>query len=280
MSKTITIFLKDGLSKGIRKVKAEEWRGEAVAAPRNKVEEIFRDVAMQENFCVYFLVGEPDNGELPKIYVGYTGHINNRTHWHLLDKDWWNEIVVFVDRAHPFSETKAHYLESLCYKKLKETGKCLLQNRQEIQAPIGQEYIGGIKTFYKYIELILPLLGVDVLALEIESVPEDYFYCEGNGVKARGVYQKDGKLKVLKGSKATIENVPVFDKRSYKRLKDELIGTGRLKKEGDFLIFTKDYTFNSPSAAANVVLGSIISGYIAWKREQDSKTIKDILKNE
>jgi hypothetical protein len=55
----------------------------------------------------------------------------------------------------------------------------------------------------------------------------------------------------------------------------------RLKEEGvlsvaeDYLVFTRDEEFSSPSAAAEVVHGGHANGLISWKN-QDGKTLKEI----
>ncbi len=41
------------------------------------------------------------------------------------------------------------------------------------------------------------------------------------------------------------------------------------------MTFTSDYIFNSPSAAAGVVLGRNANGWIEWKNE-DGKTLDEL----
>ena len=46
------------------------------------------------------------------------------------------------------------------------------------------------------------------------------------------------------------------------------------KKDNDLYIFTKDYVFNSPSAASDIILGNSTSG---WKNK-NGKTLEEIYK--
>ena len=43
------------------------------------------------------------------------------------------------------------------------------------------------------------------------------------------------------------------------------VETGVLREEGEFLVFTSDYSFASASAAAATVIGASANGRILWK---------------
>jgi hypothetical protein len=47
-----------------------------------------------------------------------------------------------------------------------------------------------------------------------------------------------------------------------------MIEDGLLVKEGDFYHLTKDYTFNSSSRAAAMILGRSASGPLEWKTNE------------
>jgi hypothetical protein len=55
----------------------------------------------------------------------------------------------------------------------------------------------------------------------------------------------------------------------------QLIADGTLIKKGEFLVFTKDAEFSSPSAAAAVVHGGSANGLLAWKNGE-GKSLKQI----
>ncbi|WP_245737617.1 DUF4357 domain-containing protein [Jannaschia helgolandensis] len=57
-------------------------------------------------------------------------------------------------------------------------------------------------------------------------------------------------------------------------LRNTLIEKGVLLEEGDFLIFTSDYSFTSASAAAATVIGASANGRILWKLP-DGRTYAD-----
>jgi hypothetical protein len=55
------------------------------------------------------------------------------------------------------------------------------------------------------------------------------------------------------------------------RLKDD----GVLRAQGDYLVFTRDAEFTSPSSAAAVIHGGHANGLTAWK-DKHGKTLKEI----
>ena len=55
------------------------------------------------------------------------------------------------------------------------------------------------------------------------------------------------------------------------KLKDE----GALTEKENYLIFTRDEEFSSPSAAAATVHGGHVNGLMVWK-DKDGKSLKEI----
>jgi hypothetical protein len=60
----------------------------------------------------------------------------------------------------------------------------------------------------------------------------------------------------------------------YDQLHAELLRTGILKPDGERCVFTQNYAFKSPSAAAAVVLGRNANGTLDW-RLTDGSTYKE-----
>ena len=58
-------------------------------------------------------------------------------------------------------------------------------------------------------------------------------------------------------------------------LRQQLTEREVLKAEGDSLIFTQDFRFNSPSTAAGVLVGGSANGRLAWK-DNRGRTLKAI----
>lgn len=282
-SKKITLFLNDGLPKGVREIAVDQWSGHAICGPRNKIEEIVRNPGLSGP-CVYFLLGESEDSEFMNVYVGLADPFTDRIKTHLRDKDkdWFQQVVIFWGEHSNPSRTGIEYLESKCYSELQKAAKCSLKNTNKPRLPsIHDHDVPGLEMFYENIALTMPLLGFDVFSSEIkkESINSDqYIYCEGNGAQSKAFLLDDGKVHVFKGSTAKKENAPSFENHNYKKIKDELIRVGRLAVIGNYLSFTEDYVFDSLSAAAAVVLARSAQGPKEWKYE-NGVTVKDFVEN-
>jgi hypothetical protein len=50
-------------------------------------------------------------------------------------------------------------------------------------------------------------------------------------------------------------------------MQDELIASGVVERDGSGYVFSRDHPFDSPSTAAEVVLGTATNGWIKWISE-------------
>ena len=85
------------------------------------------------------------------------------------------------------------------------------------------------------------------------------FILAGRGAYAKGVPSDSGKLIVLKGSKVS-DGVTDSFSTGYADLRERLIAQEIIKDN----CFTDDYLFDSPSAAAAVILGRASNGRKEW----------------
>lgn len=271
ISKKITLFLNDGLPKGVREISIDQWSGRAICGPRNKIEELIKNPGLSGP-CIYFLIGDSEESDFLNVYVGLADPFTSRIKTHLrdMDKDWFQQVVIFWGSNNNPSRTGIEYLESKCYSELLLAAKCSLKNGNKPQLPSIHEYdIPGLEIFYENIALTMPLLGFDIFSPKIkeEINSAQYIYCKGKGAESKALLLDDGKVHVIKNSTAIKDNAPSFEKHNYKTIKDELLKIGRLVEKGEYLYFTEDYVFDSLSAAAAVVLARSAQGPKEWKYE-------------
>ena len=285
-SKKITIFLVEGLPRGVRELKIDQWSGRGVCVPRNRLSVFLQNqdyADLQDKACVYFLVGESDEGGLYKIYVGEADGFKSRIRQQEIGKEWWKDVAVFMSKDDSLTKTGAKYLESVCIERLRDAGRCVLDNNTQPRLPsIPREDISGLEFFYENMSLIMPLMGFDIFIPSETSTRDDVsklLFCKGKGISASGVLLDDGKLRVKKGSEAAVEDAQSFKGHVYHVLREELVKMGRLRHEKNRLVFVEDYVFDSPSAAAAIVLARSASGPIEWRRN-DGRTLKEILETE
>lgn len=280
-SKKITLFLNDGLPKGVREISIDQWSGRVICGPRNKIEEMSK-VPGLNGPCIYFLIGESEESEFLNVYVGLADPFTERIKTHLRDKekDWFQQVVIFWGENNNPSRTGIEYLESRCYSELKKSARCSLKNGNKPKLPsIHGHDVPGLEIFYENIALAMPLLGFDIFSLEIkeETIRSDqYIYCSGKGAQSKAIFLNDGKVHVTKNSTAIKDNAPCFEKHNYKKIKDELIKVGRLVEKNGYLSFVEDYVFDSLSAAAAVILARSAQGPKEWKYE-NGVTVKDFI---
>lgn len=280
-SQKITLYLAGGLPRGTRSASIDQWSGKVVAGPRNESDEV---IALFEKSgggsCVYFLIGKSEDGGLPHAYVGESDQIAERIKQHDRKKEWWEDIVIFFAPDRSLTTVGTKYLEAICIERLQNTGRCILENSASpSRRPIPHEDIDGLEYFFDNVVTLLPLFGYEIFVgqskdkdVEVEQV----LFLSRKGVNAKAVLREDGQLKVFRDSTAVAEATSSFSEHAYKSLRDDLIKIGKLIKEGEFLKFTDDYTFNSPSAAGAVILGNAANGKIEWK-DKTGKTLKEIL---
>jgi len=92
-------------------------------------------------------------------------------------------------------------------------------------------------------------------------------------VTAVGELLPNKKFTVKAGSTAVLNDAPSFKGKLRQQLRD----SGILVPKDGLLIFTSDYTFQSPSAAATTVAGSPQNGNTAWRyRDQPLKDFRSI----
>src|SRR5680860_765714 len=224
--------------------------------------------------CLYFLAGPSDQGGLLDMYVGEAGGFKERIKNHDYKKDWWEDVVVFISQDKSLTKVGVQYLESICVERLGKTGKCNLKNKNNPALPtLPKEDVSGLEMFYENISTIMPLLGYDIFVKteSIEGGPKRYpeFFCTtGNGNTVKGELREDGKIKVSKGERVRKNETDSFQTHPYKKLRSELIKKKRLVEDGDDYVFSDDYVFNSPSAAAAVIKGASVSGAVEWKTKE------------
>src|SRR3989344_390609 len=91
---------------------------------------------------------------------------------------------------------------------------------------------------------------------------------------ATGRMTNDGFV-VYKDSTATTDISKAVIERNQKIIEKLLLNKYLEKRNDGLYIFVKDYVFNSPSAASDIVLGNSTSGWKKWKTES-GKTLEEI----
>lgn len=233
---------------------------------------------------VYMLISEDNKS----IYIGESDNIFERlnTHYSTNEKsEYWVKTMVFVsDGNYPLNISQIKYIES----KLMEYAKSVSQvqivelsikNKKPSLSPnisINDRVVAD--NFLSSIITITKILGIDyfdvskTIVSPYEIADKEIFRFFSKNYDAQLIMDGDSFI-VLENSKLA-KKVSKSCKRCYIDKRALLIDNGHLIEDGNFLVATKNISFDSASTAANVVSGRSANGKIEWKTS-NGKTIKD-----
>jgi hypothetical protein len=276
-SATIRIFLVYGDPKRLRTAELSNWTGKAVAGPRSEFDGVIKREE-SGNSGVYFLTGnDPESGK-PAIYIGEAENIKDRIKSHL-ERDFWNQIVFFISKDENLTKAHIRYLEGKLIEQARLVNRANVVNGQSSGSRLPESDREDMEIFLEKIYQLLPVLGVEQLVPASSKAATDtekeMLYCEIKGLKATGRLTPSGFL-VLKNSQAVLKDRASSQKYPWPlNMRKRLTEEGVLLPTEDYLRFTRDEEFSSPSAAAAVVHGGHANGLTAWKNKE-GKTLKEI----
>lgn len=266
---SIRIFLTDGTPDGIRVVEKSNWTGRAVVGSRSQLAEaLARDELGRPG--VYVLAGTDDDGE-QRLYIGEADILGERLRSHASRKDFWTRFVAFTAADESLNKAHVRYLEARLLVLAKTANQWVVENTAAPnQPPMSEADRADADWFLAEMLLIYPILGIDAFeAAATDPAPDVYaetLVMTGRGVDARGRETKDGFV-VLAGSRARIQET-ASAKAWLKDRRQQLLARGVIEDDGSHYVFTQDYRFSSPSAAASVLAGGSSNGRKAWKTPQ------------
>jgi hypothetical protein len=254
--------------------------------------EVFLKMPESTKVAVYFLFGSNEDGGEPKVYVGQTGDLPQRLISHNKSKDFWERALVLISRTDSLTQTHALFLEWLCLQKASEAARFSVENanagsRPHTPPPLEADCEEILETGRTLLATLgFPLfdaVGRRIAAKLIgpaeepaPSEPDEAYFCRSSDANGRGVYTPEGFV-VLKDSYGRREVVPSVRGKPLERFRGELTAQGVLVVEGDRVRFTKDCLFNSPSAAAGILMGRSANGWVEWV-SGSGKTLDEIVR--
>jgi len=275
---TVKIFLAEGNPTGLRTLELFNWNGKGVIIPRDRVEISAKREELRTQ-GVYMLLGESDEGE-QMIYIGESENISDRIKSHHKNKNFWDTSICFFSKDQNLNKAHVKFLEELIIKEAMEAGRVKIENgNQPEKTKLSESDKAEVLIFAENIKIILSSIGYTFLkkATDYEEKNNDVYMCKGPDAIARGFPTSEGFV-VLKGSIARKELAQSAKDRHLKR-RPILIEDGSLIDHGNnSFLFTKDVVFTSPSNAAQNVLARNANGWTEWVRENDNKTLDEILR--
>lgn len=292
--RTLKVFLVDGTPIGLLTAEIMNWTGHVLTGPRSKLSELIQRPEVMRT-GVYFLVG-PDVGDGvgTQVYIGETDDAAQRLKEHNRPedkggKDFWERVCVVTSKDANLTKGHIKYLESRLIKIARAAGRCELRNGTDhLYANLPEADKSDMEFFVEQILTLLPVLGFAFLrsmpkvaapgiqegvtaALPGPASPIFVGDIKKHGITARA-QEIEGEFVVMMGSKTRLNWEGV--ETTYTRLFKDLVKSGVLSPsdDGHHNIFTKDYAFTAPSAAAAMVAGRNTNGRIHWTVAGTNKT--------
>jgi len=275
---SVRIYLPSGEPEGLRIVEKSNWTGQGLVFPRSLFPEIRRRAEL-ERTGVYILWGPSESGRMPRVYVGEGDGVLGRLDQHSKIKDFWTHAVVFTSKDQNLNKAHVQYIEARLITLANEAKRCELDNVNLSLLPsMSDADAADAEGFLSNILLCLPVVGVNLFEkAKAVSKSSCELLLKSKGIAANGADSPEGFV-VRAGSTAVKEEVPSIHAYLVD-LRRALIEKGVLGDEGDFYRLTQDYTFNSPSTAAGVLLGRSANGRIEWM-DASGRSLKVIQERE
>jgi Domain of unknown function (DUF4357) len=264
---SMRIFLPSGEPEGLRTVEKSNWTGHGVVFPRALLAEARRRVELKRP-GVYLLWGPGESGSLPRLYVGEGDGVLPRLDQHARSKDFWTHAAVFTSKDQNLNKAHVQYIEARLIALASEAKRCELDNGNVPQLPaLSEADAADAESFLADLLLCLPVVGGHFFerARAPEAKGRD-LRLKAKGIEARGVDGAEGFV-VRAGAGAVKAEVPSIP-ASIANLRRVLVEKGVLIDAGDSYRLAQDYSFDSPSTAAGVLLGRSANGRVEWTDAQ------------
>ncbi len=269
-AKTIEIYLPSGDASEISETRITTEAIKIVFLDKSQLE-------LQKNrlkyMGCYVLVGKSDDGS-DSVYIGETEDLYSRLTEHKKKKPFWSSVYTIQNSGGTFDKAHLTYLEKLMIEKANDVDRYVANNGNTgkiTKIPEAKRnecllYFETIKTLFK--TLAFNLFVPEVEKEELDERPVFHFRDKKGLWNASGVYINE-KFTVLKGSISRREPTAHKVGSSEVKFRDRLIKEGIIKEKNNQLVFEKDYTFNSPSTAADIVSLRSNNGWKVWKTNND-----------
>lgn len=240
----------------------------------------FLELEESKQVGVYYLFNEGEIEGLSSCYIGQSGNVGERLSQHNKKKDFWDRAIVAVSHTNTMTDTHARYLEWKSIGLANKAKRFQLENgnggsRPHTTPPLEAD----CKEILDTINVLISTLGFPALdspSYEKKRNNKIYQCVSKRGANARAVFS-EGNMTVLAGSHCAIKPTLKATTSKMKEQRGKFIQEGIVSHNEDTgeVIFTKDYTFKSPSSASSFVMYQSSNGWTDWK-DENKKTLDEI----
>jgi hypothetical protein len=290
IGKSIRVYLADATVTGIRYAELVNWTGQAIACPRNRLNELAKWPEAAKP-GIYFLFESRFADTKPTAYIGESENVSQRLTSHDRNKDFWNEVIIFTSKDENLTKAHIKYLESTLVNLSKQADRYQLENgNTPPESSLPRADRDAMEEFVENARMVLGILGYSILEpiLKVKNTDEITSQSNGagnnldplreltftvNNLIAQGAVTDEGFV-LKKGSQLSKTNTDSIPGKLL-NIKSRLLTERLLEDDGEKLIATEDILLSSPSYAAAIVAGTSRSGPQSWKAA-NGKTMKQI----
>ncbi len=277
LGRSLELFFIDGKPDSMLTAEMYDWLGRILITPRTHIKEALKRPEAAHT-GVYILLGENDGQDLN--YIGEGEIIGARISSHVKNKDWWNTAVLIPSSANNLNKAHAKYLESRLIEEATAANRTALDNSATPALPgLSEADQMKMEVFLQNLFIVLPALRIDCFVkstrtLEASSQDEGQTFeltAPKHGIHAMAQLE-NGEFVVLEGSvlRSGWEGRG-SENSSYAKLYGQIAQMGILQEKDGNRVFSQNYAFKSPSAAASVVTGRAANGATEWKVKDPAK---------
>jgi hypothetical protein len=284
LGRSLELFFIDGRPDGMLTAEVFNWTGHVLRIPRTQIKQSL-DCPESKHTGVYVLLGQIDG--VPTAYIGEAENMRARIAQHVSGKDWWDEAILVSTTGDMLHKAHVKYLESRLVEIARSVGKMTLENSSTPpRSSLTEAALANMESFLDTLNMVFPAIRVDMF-LERSRPPKRQATENDNSSKVFVLTSKkigisavaellDGQWIVKAGSKARSSWIGTNQGSvSYQSLHAELVSNGTLEVFGELAIFTKDFAFSAPSAAAAVLFGRAANGRTSWVTKEANVTFAD-----
>lgn len=286
--RSIQLFLVDGTANGLIIATLHGWTGSLVVSRQSSFDKLLRRSELDKT-GVYILYGPDSEDPLRmRAYIGEADIVKDRIGTSAGNHAFWELAVAITTSDDALTKGHVRYLEARLWELAQKAGRASLANLQQPSAErrrLPEADKANMEAFLSNLETVLPVVGFDLLkplpgantddkpahidfplsAISETTTPR-FEIKHKTGITATAV-EENGDFVVLPGSETRKDTGHLLG--NYGELNTDLIKRGVLVvgDNHDRYIFTRAWSFKSPSAAATIVLQRSANGRKEWKIE-------------
>ncbi|WP_257294447.1 GIY-YIG nuclease family protein [Endozoicomonas sp. YOMI1] len=284
---TIKLFLVKGSPTGLSTAEISNWTGKAIAGPRSDLDDFLTRPELSSP-GVYLLTGTDSESGDPVFYIGEAEDVSKRLKQHAKneEKDYWIHTSAFVSKDDNLTKAHIRYIEGKLIQLAQTNKRTIIMNNAASGSSLPEADRAEMDVYIERMLQLLPVLGIHhlvyslpatksgstITAFASESAP--LFHCKVKGSLMATGKRSEGGFTVFKGSQA-VENPVNSCPERLRASRTRLIEKGILAESDNCYVFTEDYEFSSPSAAACTLRGRSTNGPTSWVNDHQ-QSLRDL----